>query len=290
MTRSWTLRLAVMVALLVVGPATLVPGSADAPGAARLAPSQTAGTAWGWGMALWDFAWEYGESLASRPYRGSDIKRGRWVESTDGTGRVVKYGGGLEFHSGPYHRPHQAAPDRGTTRLTLADQPARFGRWEVRFRSDQKERGAAPYEVLLELVPEGTGPDECGDQSVTIARIDPDGSAVRIGAHDATAQRSWTRTVSGLRQGRSFARNYAVQVTKGRITWFVDGKVVGSTSAGAAVPRRPMTVRLSMIGQGDREMNKTLLLFDWVRGWDLRRGKRLPAGPELAEGGYSGAC
>lgn len=289
--RTWPLRLALMVALLVLGPATLAPGAADAPHRARgVGQSPTAGTTWGWGKAQWDFAWEYGESLSSRPYRGTDIRRGRWVETTDGTGRVVKYGGGLEFHSGPYYRPNQATPDRGTTRLTLHDQPARLGRWEIRFRSDQKERNATPYTVLIELVPAAADQYHCGAQNVTIARINPDGSTVGIGVNALAGRRSWSRNITGLRQGREYARNYAVQVAGSRITWLIDGRVVGSVGDRAAIPKVPMTVRLSLVGSGDREMNKTLLLFDWVRGWGLDRGRRLPTGGALTRGTYPGGC
>lgn len=286
MTRSWPLRLALMVLLLVVGPATLAPGTADTPQRA-VGGGRTAGLTWGWGKAQWDFAWEYGESLSSRPYRGTDIRHGRWVETTDGTGRAVKTGGGVQLQSGPF--PNRAAPDRGTTRLTLQDQPARVGRWEIKFRSDQQESNATPYTVLIELVPASPSDYHCGAQNVTIARIDPDGSTMRIGVNAGGQQ--WTRSLGGLPQGRAYERNYAVEVTSSRITWLLDGRVIGSVADRAALPKVPMTVRLSLVGGPEtQEMNKTLAIFDWVRGWGLDRGKRLPAGTALERGTYADAC
>lgn len=282
--RSWPLRLGLMVLLLVVGPATLAPGTADGP--RRPSGGGTAGATWGWGKAQWDFAWEYGESLSSRPYRGSDIRHGRWAETTDGTGRAVKTGGGVQLQSGPF--PNPAAPDRGTTRLTLQDQPATVGRWEVKVRTDQQERGATPYTVLIELVPVAPSEGGCA-RTVTIARIDPDGSTVGIGVDGGG--RRWTRQLGGLSQGRAHERNHAVEITRSRITWLVDGRVVGSVGDRAALPTAPMTVRLSLVGGPEtQEMNKTLAIFDWVRGWDLDRGRRLPTGPALTEGPDPAAC
>ena len=40
-----------------------------------------------WGVSLWDFAWTSGESLTSKPARGTD-RNGWWLDSSDGSGRV----------------------------------------------------------------------------------------------------------------------------------------------------------------------------------------------------------
>ncbi len=48
------------------------PGAAEARTSRRLTGgARTADQAYGWGATLWDFAWEFGESLTSRPYRGT---------------------------------------------------------------------------------------------------------------------------------------------------------------------------------------------------------------------------
>src|SRR5690349_5248933 len=94
-------RIVALVATLVVAPATLAPGVAEAPASGVLAAGSgdTAAQRYEWGAMQWDFAWEFGESLDSPPYRGADVAAGRWAEHTTGTGRAAKYGGGVEFHS-----------------------------------------------------------------------------------------------------------------------------------------------------------------------------------------------
>ena len=65
---GFTVRLAVLATALVVGPATLAPGTAEAPGSVDrpgASDGTTAAKHYGWGDLQWDFAWEFGESLTS---------------------------------------------------------------------------------------------------------------------------------------------------------------------------------------------------------------------------------
>ncbi|HYG92927.1 MAG TPA: family 16 glycosylhydrolase [Nocardioides sp.] len=275
---------AAVTALLVLGPALAAPGVAEAPGSARdgAGASQTASQKYGWGKSLWDFAYQYGESLSDPPHRGTDRKHGSWTESTDGSGRAVKWGGGLQIESSGQRRGDPG--DHGTASLTLHDQPETYGRWETRHRSDAIESSDQPYRDLIQLVPAGGG---C-DHTITIADLDPNGETVTI-AVNAGGQ-SWKRTFKGYEQGRDFPRNYGVEVTKKKISWFIDGKVVGTLTDKAAIPKDPMTVRLSLAGEGSTERNHTTLLFDWVRGWDLAKGKNPPKGPAVKAGSYDDAC
>ena len=274
----------------------VVPEVPPTPAASRVptipvSASPTASGTYGWHGKLYDFAWAYGESLTSPPYGGSQRARGWWEDRSDGTARAYVRNGGLEIATSPGGRGGPG--DLGSASATLHDQPRTTGRWEIRHRSDTYERASGRYRVLVELVPDSAAHDGCEAQTITIAELDPLGSTARIGARSGA--RSWTRSVAGVAQGMSRSRNYAVEVTERRITWFFDGEVVGTLRDPAALPREPMTVRLSLVGEGSPEagqpeMNATRLLFDWVRGWDLGGGRKPPRGPRLQEGTYDGAC
>lgn len=283
------LRLALLVGLLVAGPAVVAPGLADAPTAARgVGASPTASQRYHWGERLYDFGWVFGQSLTSPPGAGREPDQGRWLDASDGTGRAHIRGGGLELASSP-NGIEGGDGDHGTTSATLRDQPARFGRWEIRHRSLPFESADASYRVRIELVPDDPADHACGGRTITVAETNPNGSTVRIGVN-APDGRSWTRSIGGLPQGKDYPRNYGLEVRKGRITWFVNGQVVGTVRNRAAIPKVPMTVRLSLVGDGHREMNSTEALFDWVRGWDLAKGELPPTGPALQAGTFEPDC
>jgi hypothetical protein len=284
-TTGFALRLAALATALVVGPATLAPGTAEAPSeSARATQGATTAQRYSWGAAQWDFAWEFGESLSSRPYRGQDVTGGSWVDHSDGTGRVAKTGGGVEFHSG---ERYAGAHDFGTTALTLQDKALQRGRWELKERIRLKqyqpfdEPGGKRYAFVVELVPDDPTIDPCTSSVITVARAEVGGSSIQIGVDAGSAR--WRKT---YRYGRTEndVRLYAVQVTGQRITWFINGRAVASLAAAQAIPDVPMTMRMRLAGQGDTEMKKSYVLIDWVRGYDLKRGTRTPNGDSLAKG------
>jgi len=287
LTGGFALRLASLATALVVGPAALAPGTASTPVVtARGEDGATAAQKFGWRNMLWDFAWEFGESLDSHPYRGTVTKAGRWEEFTDGTGRVVKYGGGLEFHTG-YVRRGTDEPDRGTIMATLRDLPDQSGRWELRERAETEESDDVPYPFVIELIPDDPAGYDCGAHNLTIARVVPGDGSVEIGVNAGTTK--WTRTFTGYPQSND---NYAfaVQVTGGRITWFISGQAVASLGASAAIPKVPMTLRMRMIGDGDKDMRKATVRIDWARHYDLKRGKLPPRGQALYKGTNTDTC
>ncbi|KAA1419019.1 hypothetical protein F0U44_11185 [Nocardioides humilatus] len=280
-------RIALVAVALGIAPAALAPGIAEAPASAsRAAGGDTAAQRYEWGRMMWDFAWEFGESLDSPPYRGQDITSGRWVERTTGTGRAVKYGGGVEFHSALV-RKGTDDPDFGTSTLTLEDQPAKRGRWEIKERSYRYEQSKRDYGFLLQLVPADPADDDCGAHDLTIARLSPGDDRVSVGVNAGTS--TWGRTLSGYRQhGTHYA--FAVEVTARRITWFINGRAVASTDAAAALPSVPMTVRMTLLGHGTAEMNKSVVKIDWVRHYDLKRGLRPPDGATLEKRALDPSC
>ncbi len=276
-TTGFVLRLAALATALVIGPATLAPGTAQAPSnAARAGDSTSAAQTYGWRTMQWDFAWEFGESLSSGPYRGANIRGGSWQDASDGTGRVVKWGGGIEFHSG---ERYDGTRDRGDTTLTLQGKPARLGRWELRERFRLDEAAGGDYAFVVELVPEGTAPGDCPAYSLTIARAVPGASSVRVGVDAGGTE--WGRTLTGFSRKQGDGRLYGVEITGRRITWFVNGRAVASLAAAAALPKVPLTVRMRLVGNGDTEMRKTTMLIDWLRNYDLTKGVQPPKGASL---------
>ena len=124
--------------------ATLPKGSGSAPAAA------TAAGTYKWGESLWDFAWERGQSLTSRPSRGSD-RQGWWLDRSTGLGRAALHNGGLLLDS---QRDWSGPGDFGTTSATLHDNARRYGRWEAKMRFKRLETGARNYTARIELIPD----------------------------------------------------------------------------------------------------------------------------------------
>jgi hypothetical protein len=106
------------------------------------------------------------------------------------------------------------------------------------------------------------------------------GVTERSGAH-----RRWTRTVALGSLERTPAA-FAAEVTKRHISWFINGKVVGTIRNQDAVPGVPLTMRLSLVDNGG-DMNQTQVFSDWQRGFSLDRGRLTTNGPALQE---SGGC
>ena len=186
----------------------------------------TAGSTHKWGSTLWDFAWEFGESLDSRPYRGTD-RAGGWLDSSTGTGRAAKHNGGLILDS---QRGVEGSGDRGTTALTLQRQPMKYGRWETKLRMKAAENNRQDYRVLAELIPDNPADYHCGAQNITIAEVTPHGSRVVIGARSMSGNREWTyaKRLTSLKGGGSAA--FAVEVSGSTSR--------GSSTAGSSAPSR----------------------------------------------------
>jgi hypothetical protein len=253
--------------------------------AARASGSTTASQKYGWRPALFDFAWEFGESLTSRPYRGTD-RRGGWLDSSNGSGRASKHNGGLMLDS---QRGVDGAGDFGTTAATLQGNPMKYGRWETKLRLKSPERNASDYHVKLELVPALAADYHCGGQNITVADLRPHGSTLTVGAKAFRANREWTsRAPIGSLLGPS--ATFSVELARGHISWFLNGRVIATLRDQAAVSDVPMTLRFSLVGNGPQEMNRTQAISDWQRGFALDRGRTVTSGKAPQRGSYTGGC
>jgi len=253
--------------------------------ASRASGSTSASQKYGWRPALWDFAWEFGESLTSRPYRGTD-RNGWWLDSSSGSGRAAKHNGGLMLDS---QRGVDGPGDFGTTAATLQGNPMTYGRWETKLRLKSPETNARDYHVRLELVPAQAADYHCGGQNITVADLTPHGSTVTVGARAFRQAKQWTsRSPLGSLIGPS--ATFSVELARGHISWFVNGRVVATLRDQAAVSDVPMTLRLSLVGEGQREMNRTQVISDWQRGYSIDRGQTVTSGQAPRRGSYTGGC
>ena len=246
------------------------------------AAAATASTVNRWAPSLFDFAWFYGESLTSPPYRGTK-RKGMWVDYADGGGRVTKQNGGLMLDS--KRENDCGAGDFGTTRATLQGNPMTYGRWEVRLRLKSHETNARDYRTLVELVPERESDYACGARNITVADMRPRGSTIKFGANSRSKQWNGSKSTGGSINNQS--QVLAVEVTRRHVSWFLSGKVIGTVRNRAVSSDVPMTLRFSMVGAGEQEMNATQLISDWQRGFTLSRGKQVRSGKALKRSSYS---
>jgi hypothetical protein len=254
--------------------------------AARTSFASTASQRYGWQPSLWDFAWEHGQSLSSRPARGTN-PRGRWLDYSNGSGRAQKYNGGLSISSKRYNGA--GSGDFGTTRATMQGNSATYGRWETAMRIRSAfERNARAYNVVAELVPAKASDYDCGSRNIQIASISPFSRQVRFGVRSAKYQ--WTGTATASATPLQRPHTVAVEVAKRHITWFLNGAPVGSVTDAAALSGVRMTLRLSLEGDGRAEMNQTSLISDWQRGFPLSTAPSTVSQKKLARRDAASRC
>lgn len=250
--------------------------------ARRSGASATASGRFGWYPILYDYTWEAGQSLTSAAEIGSE-PGGWWLDYADGAGRVAKHNGGLLLDS---QRGARGDGDFGTTRATLMDSSRTYGRWEARVRMMSGESDDSDFTGLVELVPARVEDYACGRRNITLAEVTASGTSVRFGVKADDRQWMGSRTIPSLVRS---APAVAVEVSKSHITWFWDGKPIGTVKGGAAVSDVPMTLRFSLVGDQAGEYDKTGLHSDWQRAFDIGSGKRVRNGPGLTSSALT-AC
>jgi len=248
----------------------------------QTATRPTASQRFHWGVAEWDYAWDGGHSLDSPPSRG-DVHRGRWRASSTGTGRVTPFNGGLVLQS----KFKKVGPgDRGSTSATLHGAAQERGRWEFRLQGRPWETGARPYRFRVELVPARSSGRGCSSRKIVVAAFTMTKRGMRFGVQSAEAGGAWRGKLPDvLLAERAF--NVAVEVGKDHITWFRDGKPVGTVRNSRAVPGVDLVPRLSLVGR-NVEMNGAQVNSDWQRSWTLHAGSQVRRGPKLTHTRWSG--
>ena len=191
----------------------------------------------------------------------------------DGTGRVNHINGGIGLDS-QYgarrprrHRHHSCAVARQRADVRALGDPDAVA---VQGRRGQGLQGA-----------DGAGAGKasdyhCGAQNITIAEYRIHSNAVRVGANAIARNKSWSYTKNSVKL-EDVSHNFGVEVAKDHITWFIDGAPIAKVKSRAAVSDVPMTLRLSLEGDGNDEMNRTRSIYDWQRAWPIALVATSPA-------------
>lgn len=259
----------------VVLASLLSPALASAPAQAGPAGAEPgpihAGNTYGW----WNKGIVWREEFEA-PYTGA--MGPQWVAS--GPGQVWHQNGMLTLN----------ATDAGTVSATLAGPGAEVGRWETRLRSRQYGRGNARYRVLAELVPAAGAEENCGGRNIGLASYTPNAPAANVYAR-TLPDVAYKASNPGMDLGRDRWHTYAVEVTRERISWFIDARVVFTEARGDLLSGVPLTVRFTMEAKADRVMNISRMQMDWVRHWSLDAPNTLPIdAPPTRAGVYNRAC
>ncbi len=254
----------VMVALLAV-----VPAQADH---AEPEPGPIhAGTTYGW----WNKGVVWREEFEA-PYSGPTGPQ--WQGA--GAGEVVHQNGMLTLN----------ATGQGDLTATLAGAGAEVGRWETRLRSRQYGRAGARYKVLAELVPAAGTAENCGARNIALASYAPGSKVVDVYARTLPNVAYKARN-PGMDLRRDRWHTYAVEVTRERISWFIDAHVVYTEARGDLLSGTPLTVRFTLKAKPGKAMKVSRMQMDWVRHWSLAAPNTLPVdAPSTRAGVYGQAC
>jgi hypothetical protein len=198
-----------------------------------------------WGNEAWDQEFEVG-SLGSN-----------W--QSDHPGLIRQQGGMLTM---------DGTQNPGTITAWPDDQSATVGRWEARVRAFEFDKPGQQYRYTWELVP-ASGDDSCGANRIVLASYVPGDTRVE-GSVNTLPDHSFT--FSRKRDLRSRAwHTYAIEITKSRISWFVDTQVIRTErrpAALAGVKYRPEFVMQAVPGA---TMKPSWMQMDWVRYYTLKR-------------------
>ena len=242
-------RVASLAALLVTG---MIAGLLGAPATRAAEPGPIhAGNTFGWYPTAQ--RWEFERWGSPKPLTSDWQSRG---------GRTSEQGGQLTM----------SARNGRSTVVTLRGAGHRTGRWELRWHGYSLGNGASHYRMTSSLVPVRTAARRCGPeitfQDVTLPQSRADFSIRPRGGTEYTASAASRGESFG---GREHWHTFAVEVTRTRISWFVDAHVVATETRPAAMTNVPFTVQLRLApttaGRGDR----TRMQLDWLRYWTLRK-------------------
>ena len=240
-----------------------------------------------WGPTHWDFAWESGESLTDKPYRGRN-RTGYWIDRSNGSGRAAAHNGGLALESNISEFAGKG--DHGANSVTLAGNAITYGRWEFRRRIDVFERKVRSYRAKIELVPANAADAACGANTINVATVGFNSRKATLGVTSSDAKKAWTGSKRISRMGDN-PHSWSVEVTRSSITWFLNGRSLATVKNRQAVPGVPLTPRLSLIGKGQKEMQRTRVLYDWQRGWTLnKQARKAQKGSGLKVKNLQNAC
>lgn len=164
-----------------------------------------------------------------------------------------------------------------------------YGRWETSFRTRQYETAHTPYRVAVELVPSEDDQEHCGAQTIQLATFRLGAKAAKFNAR-SLPDNEFSDSNAHPVNTRDF-HTYAVEITKDRISWFMEGKVLMSERRDIALTGVKYKLRYRLIRTEGARMNKGRMQMDWARYYTLARpNAKSVAAPQGDLGTYDGAC
>ncbi len=166
-----------------------------------------------------------------------------------------------------------------------------YGRWEARVRAVELEDDHKTFQFNWELVPVG-GKDEyhCGAQSIVMSSYRPGESKVARGAVRALKDTQFVFSRKVDLRSRAW-HTYAIEVTKKRVSWFVDTQVIRTERRDAALTGVKYKPMFRIVGDADATMNHSRMQMDWVRYYDLDRpNAKSTDAPKMTKRTYGNAC
>jgi len=200
------------------------------------------------------------------------------------------------WHSNHRHLIHQqggmltieGTRTSGTVTAWPDNQAAEHGRWEARIRAVDKSTTGRQYRFTWELVP-ANGNDRCGANRVVLGSYSPGDRRVQ-GKVSTLPNHAFTYSYKRDLQSRAW-HSYAIEITRHRISWFVDTKVLRTERRPAAlsgVKYRPEFVMQAVRGT---PMRYSWMQMDWVRYYTLQRpDAKSIAAPQMREKTQASAC
>jgi hypothetical protein len=177
----------------------------------------------------------------------------------------------------------------GTVTATEQTKGRAVGRWETRIRHRQYVHRTTPYRVLIELVPAGDRKGYCGARNIALASYTPGVNKAAHYIHTRPDNRFVAR--KGLNLSDNQWHTFAVEVTKKRISWFVDAHVISTETRDDALTGVPFAVRYTMEAEEGKRMNQSRMQMDWLRYWTLRKpNTKSTAAPKPKLGTYKDTC
>ncbi len=176
----------------------------------------------------------------------------------------------------------------GTVTARLTGHVRQYGRWEARVRGRNLATGGTPYRVLWELVP-ASGGYHCGARSIILSHYSL--GTNRAAMHLRTLPNRDHVTTKSLSLSRDEFHTYAIEVTKSRISWFVDTKVIRTEKRSTARSGAKYQVRFRLADTPGKKMRPGRMQMDWVRYYTLDRpNAKSVTAPATTLRRYGGAC
>ncbi len=180
--------------------------------------------------------------------------------------------------------------DSGSLSATLDRKGSKTGRWEVRLRSRRYGSSGENYRVQTELVPANPKRRHCGALSIAFNDYRIGRKTVQFRIRNLP-DHQFRGHLGQMDLGKDRWHTYAVEVTRKRISWFVDAHVVRTERRKAALSGVPLTVRFTMRAVPGATMNPSRMQMDWLRHWSLDSpNKKSTKAHRTKRGTYKGAC